>query len=98
MIGSSYLQLQKENSCSVKLQGRNFDHNPRKILVEYSCIKILRNNSKCLLLNDKQIPHEILLSLLDKIKTRKKYEYTRIERKEILKKAREIGYVALIFL
>ena len=62
MIGSSHSQLCKKNNCSVKLQGGPLDHNP----VENSWIIILRNNSKCLLLNDKQMLHEILFSLLQK--------------------------------
>ena len=32
---SSYSQLWKKNSCSVKLQGAPLDHNPRKIPLEY---------------------------------------------------------------
>ena len=67
MIGSSHSQLSKKKSCSVKLQGAALDHNSRKITVEDSWIIILQNNPKCLLLNDKQMPHEILFSLLDKI-------------------------------
>ena len=55
MIESSHSQLCKKNSCSVKLQGGPLDHNPRKIPVENSWITILQNNSKCLLLNDKQM-------------------------------------------
>ena len=49
-----------------KLQGGPLDHNPRKIPVQNSLIIILQNNSKCLPLNDKQMPHEILFSLLQK--------------------------------
>ena len=71
MIGSSHSQLFRKNSCSVKLQGRALGHNPRKIPVEGSWIIILQNNSKCLLLNDKQIPHEILFSLLGEIQNKK---------------------------
>ena len=33
---------------------------------------ILQNNSKCLLLNGKQIPQEMLFSLLDEIQNTKK--------------------------
>ena len=66
MIGSSHSQLRKKKSCSVKFQGGLLDHNPRKILVENSWIIILQNNSKSLFSNDKQMPHEILFSLLQK--------------------------------
>ena len=52
-----------------------------------------------MLLNDKQIPHEILLGVLDETKKQnQKHEHTGIERKEILKKAREIGHIILIFI
>ena len=54
MIGSSHPQLRKKNRCFVKLQGEPLNHNARKIPVEDSWIIILQNNSKCLLLNDKQ--------------------------------------------
>ena len=87
MIGSSYLQLCKKNSCSVKLQGRLLDHNPTKIPVEDSWIISLQNNSKCLLLNDKQMPHEILLSWQNT--KHKKDEHTRVKRKEIRKKSKK---------
>ena len=52
----------QKKSCSVKLQGGPLDHNPRKILAEDSWIIISQNNSKCLLLNDKQMPHDKLFS------------------------------------
>ena len=74
MIGSCYSQLRKKNRCSVKLQGGTLDHNSRKIPLEDSWITILQNNSKWLLLNDKQVPHEILFSLLDEIQSTKKIE------------------------
>ena len=65
MIGSSHSQLCKKNRCSVKMQGGPLDYNPRKKPMENSwIIIILQNNSKCLLLNDKQMPHKILFSLL----------------------------------
>ena len=52
-----------------------------------------------MLLNDKQIPHEILLGVLDETKKQnQKHEHTGIERKEILKKARETGHIILIFI
>ena len=70
IIGSSNSQLCKKNSCSVKLQDWYLDHNPRKIPAENSWIIILQNNSKCLLLNDKQMPHKILFILLQKQSSR----------------------------
>ena len=72
IIGSSQSQLCKNDSCSVKLQRGPLDHNPRKIHVEDSWIRILQSNSKCLLLNDKQMSHDILLSLLEEIQNTKK--------------------------
>ena len=84
MIESSHSQLCEKKSCFVKLQGGPLDHNPRKMPLANSWIMILQNNSKCVLLNDKQMPHEILFSLLDEIqKNKKEDENTRIERKEI---------------
>ena len=71
MIGRSHSQLCKKKS-SVKLQGRPLDHIPRKIPVEDNWIIVLQNNSKCLLLNDKQVPHKILFSLLDEMQNTKK--------------------------
>ena len=53
MTGGSHSQLCKKNSFSAKLQGGPIDHNLRKTPVENSWIKILQNNSKCLLWNDK---------------------------------------------
>ena len=88
MIGSNHSKACKKNSCSVKLQGEPLDHNPRKIPMEDSWIITWQNNSKFLLLNDKQMPHEILLSLLDKIQNTKNDEHTRIERKEIWNKSK----------
>ena len=38
MIRSTYSQLSKKNSCSVKLQDGPFEHGPRKIPVESSDI------------------------------------------------------------
>ena len=67
MIGSSHSQLCKKNSCSVKLPRGLLDHKPRKIPMEDSWTIILHNKSKYLLLNDKQMPHKILFSLLDEI-------------------------------
>ena len=91
MIGSSHSQLCKKNSCSVKLQGGPLDHNPRKIPVENSWIIILQNNSKCLLLNDKQMPHEILFCLLEEIQNTKKME------RKFEKEVRAIEWVVSIF-
>ena len=85
MIGSSHSQLCKQNSCSVKLQGGLLDQNPRKIPVDDSWIIILQNNSTCLLLKDKQMPHKMLFSWNTKYK---KDEHTRIERKEIWKRSK----------
>ena len=82
MIGTSHSQLWKNNSCSVKLQGGPLDHSHRKIPMEDNWIIILQNNSKCLLWNDKLIPHEILLSLLDKIENTKKMNTRESEKKE----------------
>ena len=95
MIGSSHSQPCKKHSCSVKLQGGPLDNNPTKIPVEDSGIIILQNISRCLLLNDKQIPYEILFNWRNT--KHKKDEGTRIERKEIRKKVRE-GWVVLIFI
>ena len=72
MIGSSHSQLCNKNSCSVKMQGGPVDHNPRKIPVEKRWIIISQNNSECLLLNDKQMPHEIQNT--KKMKTRESKE------------------------
>ena len=58
------------------------------IPMEDSWIITWQNNSKFLLLNDKQMPHEILLSLLDEIQNTKNDEHTRIERKEIWNKSK----------
>ena len=54
-----------------KVQRGSLNHKPRKIPLEGSWIIILQNISKCLLLNDKQMPHEILFSLLDEIRNTK---------------------------
>ena len=94
MIGSSHSQLWEKNSCSVELWGGPLDHNPRKIPVEDGRIVISQNKSKCLLLNDKQMPQEILFSLLDKKQNTKKMN----PKKGNLKKMREIGWVVLIYL
>ena len=94
MVGSSHLQLRKKY-CSVKFQDGPLGHNLRQIPVEDSWIIILQNDSKYLLSINKQMPHEILFSLLDKIQN-KKDEQTRIERKEIWKKVKGIGWVILI--
>ena len=49
---------------------------------------ILQNDSKCLLLNDKQMPHEVLFSLLDEIQNTKKVN-TRESKKRKFKKKKE---------
>ena len=72
MIGSNHSRLRMKNSCSVKLQGGPLDHNPRKTPVEDSRLILLQNNPKCLLLNDKQMPHEILFNLSDEIQNKKR--------------------------
>ena len=72
MIGISQLHLCKKNSCSVKLQGGPLNHSPREMPLEDSWMIILQNNSKCLLLIDKQMSHEIKFSLLDEIQNTKK--------------------------
>ena len=101
MIGSTHSQLCKKTSYSVKLQGGPLDHNPRKIPVENSWIIILQNNSKCLLLNDKQMPHEILfnlLRLLDEIQNTKKMKTQESKERKFEKKVREIGWAVLNFI
>ena len=98
MIGSSHAQLCKKNSCSVKLQGGYLDHNPREIPVKDSWIIILQNNSKYLLLNDKQMPHEILFSLLDEIQSTIKINTGESKERKFETKVREIGRVVLIFM
>ena len=89
MIRGSHSQLWKKKSCSVKLQGRPLDHNPWKIPMEDSWviwIIILQSNSKCLLLNDKQMPHEIMFSLLDEIQNIKKMKTRESKERKIEKK------------
>ena len=98
MIGSSHAQLYKKNSCSVKLQGGHLDHNPRQIPVKDSWIIILQNNSKYLLLNDKQMPHEILFSLLGEIQSTIKINTGESKERKFETKVREIGRVVLIFM
>ena len=88
MIGSSHSQLCKKNSCSVKLQGGPLDHNPRKIPVEDSWIIILQNNSKCLLLNDKQTnATQDTVQFVRRNTKHEKDEHTKIERIEIWKRS-----------
>ena len=98
MIGSSHSQLCKKNSSSVKLQRGSLHHNPRKIPVEDSRIIILLSNSKCLLLCDKQMPHEILFSLLDEIQNIKKMNTRELKERKFEKEVRAIGWVVLIFI
>ena len=74
------------------MQGEPLDHNPRKIPVENSSIKILQNTSKCLLLNDKQMPHEILfnfLQLLDEIQNTKKMKTQESKKRKLKKKSKK---------
>ena len=94
MIGSSHSQLCKKNSCSVKLRGGTLDHNPRKIPVENSRIIILQNIFTCLILNDKQMLHEILLNLLqllDKLQNTQKMKTQQSKERKFEKIVREIG-------
>ena len=98
MIGSSHAQLCKKSSCSVKLQGGPFDHNPRYIPVKDSWIIILQNNSKCVLLNNKQMPHKILFSLLGEIQNIIKMNTRESKERKFETKVREIGRVILIFI
>ena len=97
MIGRSHTQLCKKNSCSVKFQGGLLDHNPRKMSLEDSWI-ILQNDSKCLLLNDKQIPHKILFSLLEEIQNTIKMNIQESKERKFETKVREIEQVVLIFM
>ena len=101
MIGSNHSHLWKKNGCSVKLQGEPLYHNLRKIPVENNWIIILQNNSKCLLLNDKQMPHKILFSLLqllDEIQNTKKMKTRESKERKFKKQVTEIGWVVLIFM
>ena len=82
----------------MKLQGGPLTHNPRKIPVEESWIIILQNNSKCMLLNDKQMPHEILFSLLHKLQNTKKMNTWELKERKFEKEVRAIGWVVLIFI
>ena len=94
MIGSSHSQLCKKNSCSVKLQGGPLDHNPRKIPVENSWIIILQNNSKCLVLNDKQMPHEILFwDVVDETQNTKKMNTRESKERKFEKKIRDFNKI-----
>ena len=93
---SSHSQLRKKSRCSIKLQGGPLDHNPRKKPEEDSWIVILQSNSKCLILNDKQMPHEILFSLLNKIQNRQKMNTRESKERKFRKKVRGIGCVVLI--
>ena len=98
MIGSSHSQLCKKTSCSVKFQCGPLDHNPRKIPLENRWIIILQNNSKCLLLNDKQKPNEILFNLLEEVQNTKKMKTRDSKKRKFSNKVREIGWVVLIFI
>ena len=52
---------------------------------------ILQSNSKCLLLNDKQMPHEILFSLLDEIQNSIKMNTQESRERKFEQKVKEIG-------
>ena len=52
----------------------------------------------CLLLNDKQLPHEILSSLLDEIQNTIKMKRRESTERKFETKVREIGRVLLIFI
>ena len=79
-----------KNSYFVKLQGGAVNHNPRKIPMEDSSIIILENNSKCLLLTDKQMPHENCSDCQTKYKTKRMNTRESKERK-FETKVRKIG-------
>ena len=98
MIGRSHTQLCKKNSCSVKFQDALLDHNPRKMSLEDSWIIILQNDSKCLLLNDKQLPHKILFSLLEERQNTIKMNIRGSKERKFETKVIEIGWVVLIFM
>ena len=68
------------------MEGGLLDHNPRKIHAEDSLIIILQDKSKCLLLNDKQMPHERQFSLLDEIQNRKKMDKQESKERKFEKK------------
>ena len=98
MLEKAIRSCAKKNSCSVKLWGGPRDHDPRKIPVKERWIIILQNNSKCLLLNVKQIPYQIQFSLLDEIQNTKKMNTQKSKEKRIENKVRETGWVVLIFI
>ena len=58
----------------------------------------LQNNSKCLLLNDKQMPHEMPFSLLDEIQNTIKINTEESKERKFETKVREIGRVVLTFI
>ena len=89
MIGRSHSQLCNKHTCSIKLQGGPLDHNPWKIPIENSWIIILQNNSKCMLLNDKQMPHEKLFSLWYEIKNTKKTKTRELNERKFKKSKRD---------
>ena len=66
--------------------------------MEYNSILILQNNSKWLLLNDRQIQHEILSSLFDEIQNAIKMNTRKWKETKFETKVREIGRVVLIFI
>ena len=72
------------------------DHNPRKIPVDDTLIIVLQINIKFLLLNDTQMPHKILSSLLDKIQNTKKLNTRESKERTFEKKVRELVVLILI--
>ena len=96
MIESSHAKLYKKRSCSVKLQGGPLEHNPRKIPLENSWTIILQNNSKWLLLNDKQMLHQILFTLLGEIQRTIKMSIRRSKERKFETKIEGIGRVIYI--
>ena len=71
---------------------------PRKTSAENSWIIILQNNYKCLLLNDKKMLHEILLSLFDEMQNTKKMKTWELKERTFKSEVREIGWMVLIFI
>ena len=70
--------------------------NSRKMPVEDRWMIILQNNSKCLLLNDKQMSHEIQFNLIDEIQNTRKLNIRESEKSKE-KIVTLIGWVVLVF-
>ena len=83
--------------CTYYLNDGTSDYNPRKIHMD-SWVIILQNKSKYLLLNDRQIPHQKLFSLLDEIQDIKKMNTRELKERKLEKKVRELRWVVLIFI